>query len=198
MAKNRGNPKRSENEMARDRALVAELHLKGLNFEKITDELNNRILVKYTLSADTISRDYYANVKAWNEEALVPTGADLAEQETRLRMVEVEAWAAWDRSKDASETIREVQKLKDITDDEGKIIDQVLATETIETLIKGQVGDERFLRIILDAWDKRARIQGIYAAHKVKLEANIKEEKHVTFKMYKNVTPCSGMTRASR
>lgn len=188
MGKNYQKSKRAKHERARDRALVAEYHLKGLSFEKIKDELNNRLDVSYTISTETARLDYLTNVAHWNEQALAPTGADIAEQETRLRLVEVEAWAAWERSKDPAETIREVQKLQDITDEEGKIIDQVLATETIETLIKGQVGDEKFLRIILDAWDKRARLQGMYV-HKVKLEANITEKHEHTFKMYEGVNP---------
>lgn len=188
MASHHPNNKRDEHEVARDRALVAEYHLKGLSFPKIKDELNNRPGIRYTLGTSTVRTDYLANIEYWNEKALTPTGADIAEQEARLRIVEVEAWAAWERSKDPAESIKEVQKLQDIMDEEGKVIDQVLATETIETLMKGQVGNEKFLRIILDAWDKRAKLQGMYV-HKVKLEANITEKHEHTFKMYEGVNP---------
>lgn len=180
--------KRAKHEIARDRALVADYHLKGLSFEKIADELNNRPGIHYTISDETARRDYLANIEMWNEKALAPTGADIQEQEARLRIVEVEAWASWERSKDPAETRREVQKLKDIFNEDGEVIDQVLAVESVEKLIKGQVGDERFLRIILDCWDKRARLHGQYT-HKIQVNASIKEEKEVTFKMYEGVSP---------
>lgn len=163
--------------------------MKGLSFPKIADELNNRPGITYDLTAQTVRTDYHANIEAWNEKALKITGADIEEQEQRLRMVEVEAWAAWQKSQDPAETIKEVQKLKDIVDKEtGEVIDQVLATESVERLIKGQVGDEKFLRIILDCWDKRAKLHGMYTT-KYQIDANIKEEKEVVFKMYKGVSP---------
>ena len=185
----KGGAKRDEHERARDRLLVANYHLKGLTYVQIADELNNRHGVPYQLSAETIRRDYQANIEAWNEQALIPTGADIREQEERLRLVEVEAWAAWERSKDPAEQIKEVQKLKNIYDpDTGDVMDQVLATESIEKLIKGQTGDVSFLSVILDCWDKRARLHGMYTT-KYQINANIKEEKEITFKMYQNVSP---------
>lgn len=186
----RANDKRAKHEIARDRALVAEYRLKGLSFPQIADELNNRP-VTYTVSTSTVRRDYDKNIEAWNEKALAPTGAEIQEQKERLRLIEIEAWAAWSRSKDPAETMREVKKLQDIMGEEDgvkKVIDQVLVTETVEKLIKGQVGDERFLRIILDCWDKRARIDGQYTT-RLQVNANIREEHEVTFKMYEGVMP---------
>lgn len=181
--------KRSKHEIARDRALVAEYRLKGLSFAKIADELNNRHGVSYTITDTTVRNDYNANIEMWNDRAMVPTEADIQAQKERLRMVEVEAWAAWERSKDPAETIKEVQKMMDIYDKEtGEVIDQVLATESVEKLIKGQVGDDKFLRIVLDCWDKRAKLDGQYVT-KYQADVRVREEKEVTFKMYKGVSP---------
>ena len=187
--KRKRGPKRNAVEIARDRALVAELHLKGLTFVMIANELNNRPGIGYSIVAETVSRDYHWNIEYWNKQSSEPTGADIEQQKARLRIIEVEAWAAWERSKDPAKTIRQIKKMKDIFHEEtGEVIDQILATETVEELIKSRVGDERFLRIILDAWDKRARLDGQYV-HRIQLDANIKEEKEITFKMYEGVSP---------
>jgi len=185
----KGGGKRDDHERARDRALVAEYHLKGLSFAQIANELNNRHGVPYTLSAETVRRDYQTNIEVWNEQALTPTGADIQAQEERLRLVEVEAWAAWERSKDPAEQVREVQKLIDIYDPKtGSVVDRILATESVEKLIKGQVGDEKFLRVVLDCWDKRAKLHGMYTT-KYQIGIDVHEEKEVTYKMYGNVSP---------
>ena len=180
--------KRAPHEMERDRALVADYKLKGLTNPQVAAELNNRPGITYTLSAETIRRDYDHNIKVWTEKALETTGVDLEMQKARLALVEAEAWAAWERSKDDAEQIREIQKLKDIMDENGVVKDSVLVVESLERLVKGQVGNERYLAIVLDCVEKRAKLGGQYVT-KMHLKADIKEEKTVTYKMFEGVNP---------
>lgn len=179
---------RSKAEIARDRALVAEYHVQGLNFVQIADELNNRPGIEYAIKPDTVSRDYRANITMWNERAMTPTQADIEMQKERLRVIEVQAWSAWRRSMDPAESVRTIEKMQDIFDENGEVIDQVLATAKVDRLIKGQTGDPRFLTIVLDAWDKRAKLDGMYVT-KLQIDSRHEETKTVNIKMYKNVSP---------
>jgi hypothetical protein len=180
--------KRDALELARDRALVAQYHLKGLTFEQITDELNNRPGISYTISASTVKRDYQKNIDAWNERAMESTGADRQEQLIRLQLVEQEAWAAWERSKKPAEQTKEVERLRDLLDENGDPYDQAVVLESVERISKGQVGNEKYLRIVLDCWDKRSRLKGLYQ-DSLRVDANIREERTVNVKMFHGVTP---------
>jgi hypothetical protein len=184
----RNSRKRDELEIARDRALVAEYRLKGLSYRQIADELNNRPGIFYTVSDTTVQRDYQANIAMWNERAMEPTGADRREQLIRLEMVEAEAWAAWEQSKKPAEQTKEVERLRDLYDENGDVYDQAVLLESVERISRGQVGNERYLRIILDCWDKRSRLKGLYE-DRVKIEADIREERTLNVKMYHGVAP---------
>lgn len=180
--------KRDELAIARDRALVAEYHLKGLSLRQIADELNNRPSVPYTVSESTVQRDYQANIMAWNEQAAELTGADVQEQLLRLNFVEQEAWAAWERSKKPAEQTKEVERLRDLYDENGDPYDQAVLLESVERISKGQVGNEKFLRLILDCWDKRSRLKGLYQ-DRLSIKADIREERTLNVKMFHGVTP---------
>lgn len=180
--------KRDPLAIARDRALVAEYRLKGLSLRQIADELNNRPGITYTVSDSTVQRDYQANIAMWNEQAVELTGADVQEQLIRLNLVEQEAWAAWEKSKKPAEQTKEVERLRDLYDENGDVHDQAVLLESVERISKGQVGNEKFLRIILDCWDKRSRLKGLYQ-DKLSIKADIREERTLNVKMYHGVTP---------
>jgi len=180
----RSNKKRDKHEIERDRYLVADLHAKGLNFQQITDELNNRYGISYSISPTTVRRDYEWNLKRWRKQALVPTQADIEEQLIGLRQTRAEAWAAWERSKQDSEQVREVQRLMQKVEDDPN--DAVLVTETIETLRKGQSGNDRFLKIVIDCWDREARLKGLYTD---RLHVQVEKKEEIQIKMYGHVSP---------
>ena len=180
--------KRSSIEIERDRALVAEYHVKGLSLRKITDELNNRRSVSYTVSTSTVERDYHANIKRWRKVALVPTEADMQEQLLAIRQVKVEAWAAWERSKQDAEQVKEIQELEQILDKNLKPVDAVMVTKQIETLRRGQAGQDKFLKLVIDCIDRESRLKGLYT-DKVHVAVDKKEEITHTYKMFGHVSP---------
>ncbi len=180
----RKSNKRDSNEIARDRYLVAGLHAKGMSLHQIANELNNRHGITYTISPSTVSRDYQANIKVWREKALIPTAADVEEQLVAVRQTKLEAWAAWERSKEDAEQIKEIQELQELVDADPP--DTVLVTKTIETLRKGQVGNDRFLKIVIDCIDRESKLKGLYT-DRVHLQIDKTEE--ITYKMYSHVSP---------
>lgn len=179
--------KRDKLEIARDRALVAEYHLKGMSFAQIAEALNSRPGIHYTISDSTALRDYNANIEMWNERTMETTGADREEQLLRLQMVEAEAWSAWERSKKPAEQVKEVEKLREMGESDDPR-DRDLVIESIERISKGQVGNEKFLRIVLDCWDKRSRLKGLYQ-DSLRVDANIREERTINLKMFHGVSP---------
>ncbi len=178
--------KRSRIEIERDRSLVAEYHAKGLSLRSITDELNNRVSIKYTLSTSTIERDYHANIELWRKAALVPTTSDIQEQLVSVRLVKVEAWAAWERSKDGTEQVKEIQELEKILDDNLVPIDSIMITKQIETLRRGSAGNDKYLKLVIDCIDRESRLKGLYT-ERVQVLVDKKEE--IIFKMYQGVSP---------
>ncbi len=188
MQKNSSNSpkKRSRIEIERDRSIVAEYHAKGLSLRSITDELNNRPGIHYTLSTSTIERDYHANIERWRKAALVPTTIDIQEQLVSVRLVKVEAWAAWERSKDGSEQVKEIQGLEKILDDDREPVDAIMVTKQIETLRKGSAGNDKYLKLVIDCIDRESRLKGLYT-ERVQVSVDKKEE--IVFKMYQGVSP---------
>ena len=82
--------------------------------------------------------------------------------------------------------IQELQELVDADPDDADPPDAVMITKTIETLRKGQVGNDRFLKIIIDCIDREARLKGLYT-ERVHLQIDKTEE--ITYKMYTHVSP---------
>jgi len=146
--------KRSHSEIARDRALVAELWFKGgLSDREIADELNQREGVDYTLTRRMIS---YERDRIVKEYAEAHEGADtnfwIEEAVMRTYMVEAAAWKGWEASLKPRE--RKIVRSGYTGDSDF---------ESTEKLIENNIGDKGFLKIVLDAIAQRNKLRGIGA-----------------------------------
>ena len=103
---------------------VAELTLKGLTQAEIAGRLS--------VTQPTVSNDLKAIRAAWRQASLRDFDASYSEQLEMLRLIQREAWAAWERSKEPAHTA---------------VIDGADAGEPSKTrqTIKRQAGDYRFL-----------------------------------------------------
>ena len=111
----------------------------------------------------TVSNDIQAIEREWvmqrasNLEASKQRAISVIDQE------EAEAWEAWDRSKQPSKqvTSRELQ-----TGVDPKTGEPVVLRGKQDTVLKEQTGDPRYLQIVNECEDRRAKILGTYAAQR--------------------------------
>jgi len=177
--------KRTDLEIARDRALVAELYLTGdYSDQQIAEFLNNRPGIGYEISRQTVTVDRRRLLEQLQEEGKENTGVWLQEEIFRLNVVEREAWEAWKKSTEQSKIIKEIEEL--LKDKDGNPLNGTyeLVKSKIETVIQDSVGDANFLKIVLDCVEKRARLRGLY-----KFQARIETDTEVRVKAYHVFSP---------
>lgn len=88
-------PKRTTTERERDRRLIAEYYLTGRSIYQITDELNARQDVTYTLSSKQVWYDLRLIRERWVKSGLRDFDRAQAQELERIDRLEQEHWAAW-------------------------------------------------------------------------------------------------------
>jgi hypothetical protein len=88
-------PKRTTTERERDRRLIAEYYLTGRSIYQITDELNARQDVTYTLSSKQVWYDLRLIRERWVKSGLRDFDKAQAQEIERIDRLEREHWAAW-------------------------------------------------------------------------------------------------------
>ena len=146
--------KRTNSQIARDRALVAELYYKGgLTDQAIANELNSRVGVEYTLTKRMIS---YERSRIIQEYSKAHEDADqnywIEEAVMRTYMVESAAWKGWE----ASLKPKEKRMVKTGYHGDSDF-------EEVQELVEHSIGDKGFLQIILSAVAERNKLRGIGA-----------------------------------
>lgn len=177
--------KRTDLEIARDRALIAELYLTGdYSDQKITEFMNSRPGIGYEISRQTVTVDRKRLLEQLQEEGKENTGLWLQEEIFKLSIVEREAWEAWKKSTEETRVVKEIEEL--LTDKDGVPIDEhnELVLSKVETLISQNVGNPKWLQVILDCVEKRSRLRGLY-----KFQARIETDTEVRVKTYYSFSP---------
>ena len=179
--------KRTDLEIARDRALIAELHYKGLKDPEITELINNRPGINYQLSQQSIYRDRTELLNQLHEEGLENTGVWLQEEIFRLTVIEKEAWNAWQESNQDISSKKINKILREHYEGEGKdreLIDSEMIIKSIEEFVMSRPREPKWLMIILDCVEKRAKLRGLY-----KFQARIEIDHEIRTKTYKEWSP---------
>lgn len=177
--------KRTDLEIARDRALIAELYLTGdYSDQQIADLMNGRPGVGYEISRQTVTVDRKRLIEQLQEEGKDNTAVWLQEEIFRLNVVEREAWEAWKKSAGQIRVVKEIEEL--LRDKEGLPVKDgySLVVSKIETVLQDSVGEAKFLVIVLDCIEKRARLRGLY-----KFQARIETDTEVRIKAYHVFSP---------
>ena len=130
-----------------DRQMVARLSLEGLSTHKIAEKMN--------VSQRTVCRDLDVIRREWRERSVEMLDEVKARELAKLDRIEAEAWEAYWRT---------------TTNKEKRVVERRPGPKggdytKIET--EGQAGDPRFLKIILDCQERRAKILGTDAPTKV-------------------------------
>jgi hypothetical protein len=161
--------KRDETQLEQDRALLAELMYKNPTWthQRLTDEINK--LRGLDLTRQQITYD----IGVLKERALERTKEKmegiLADELTRLDVLEATLWEAFEISKD---------------DVKRQIIDEIVSeadgdeelkrrVSSIRTVREFTPGDRKLLADILDVQKERRKIIGAYAPAKIGLEADV-------------------------
>lgn len=138
--------RRKPAEIARHRRKEADLYLKGWLQVDIADELG--------INQATVSRDLKALHKDWLASALIDFDRAKARELAKVARLEREYWAAWERSCEDAETVRQEANRDSGT---GKVV----------RTRKGQAGDPRFLLGVQWCIGKRCEILGVDAPTKI-------------------------------
>jgi hypothetical protein len=138
----------------KDIAEVAELHRQGLTFREIAARRGRAVQWAW--------RRYHEALAQWREDSTQAVADLTAEINSQLKLVQREAYAAWERSKVDQERRRAKKRAGPPTIGEdgnpikGKLIDTVEETE-----VRKRDGDPRHLDVALRAVEKRMRLFGL-------------------------------------
>lgn len=132
--------RRSNDQRLSDQTKIAELYLRGLKQYQIAEAME--------MTESTVSRDLDAIRAQWKESPLIDFNEAVQRELAVLDIIQAQAFEAWEKSKED-----EVFKMQ--SGGEG-----LEARGTISR--RSRVGDEKYLKIIRDCVDTRAKLLGLY------------------------------------
>ncbi len=150
--------KRSQAQKEADMELIARERTRGRSLLDIVSMIRADITRPYELSLSQVRADYLKVVAMWRENAQDYVQAGKARIVAELDAVIVEAWDSFEKSK-AERTLRRVKRKSGVTGDAGG------TEQTVQTEV--QNGDPRFLEVITNCVDKKAKVLGVIAPTKV-------------------------------
>jgi hypothetical protein len=130
-------------ELIMRRQRVAELHLQGWSQQCIANEVGT--------VQSVVFNDLKQIRKEWREAAIRDFDAMRDEELRRLERIEKEAWSAWERSQKPQQSAR-------VSDKEGG---------KGHKTVKAQVGNPRFIEVVLKCIESRRAMLGLDAPTKI-------------------------------
>lgn len=143
---------RTKDQKKRDRAIIADMYLKGFNQFDIGDEVG--------ISQPQVACDLKVIRKQWLESTIKDFDEAKAKELAKLDTLEQEAWGAWEQSKLDKETESE-----EFTR-EGKKTKNKAKIAKINIKKEGQTGNPAYLAIVKDCIKRRCDILGLDAPKK--------------------------------
>ena len=152
-------PRRDKVEIANRRQKVAEFYLRGMYQADIAAEVG--------VDQATISRDLAGLRKEWLQSALVDINEAKAKELAKIDQLEVEYWAAWERSKLNAEVevIEQIGNRRKPKAGEKDTDEPAIVPERLKKYkrVEGQSGNPAFLAGIQWCITKRCDILGLDA-----------------------------------
>lgn len=160
--------KRSSQQRESDTTFCAEMFLRGGQYREIAKALNERnakLGLDYTVGHTMVYHDIKKTLIQWKKEQMSDMSDYVAAEIKKLDRIENEAWNAWDKSKSPLKRTKERNSKKpNKMDAEMNEPDYYgYSEETIEETS----GDPRFLDILLNCQQRRAKLLGFDAPSKV-------------------------------
>jgi len=177
---------RSQNQIERDRARVAELSLQGYTNVEIAGILSSEN--GYKVTPNNVKYDLDKVRKGWLATQRQTYNALVAQDLHRIEVLENEAWRAWRSSIEGSTSIT-IERVARIVEDglsNGEQPDMIVS-KIKETTVAGGAGNPAFLDQIIKIQQERRKVTGVYAPSKFGIDINKKTE--LLIKGYGQVSP---------
>lgn len=110
------------------------------------------------IHVDTVNNDLRAIRLKWQAQNLESYNTLMHQELERLARIEREAWEGWERSKQKQEDKTTFLSPVERGDEGGS----AMAVSGAQVSLRGQNGDPRFLKIVQDCADQRAKLLGLY------------------------------------
>lgn len=165
-----GYNKRSEEQRIYDVRFCADLFLRGYSYREIADALNRDLSARgvgYTISFQMVYYDLQQCLIEWKRERLETIDEYVTQELRKLDKMEVELWEAWERSKTGKtrEKNRQNAKPRKVLEDGDNPGYYGYEETTTET----SAGNPRFLDLLLNVQQRRAKMLGFDAPIKVEI-----------------------------
>ena len=161
--------KRTKEQQEYDIAFCANLFLRGYTYREIADALNADLKkrnVGYTIAHTMVYYDMQQALIEWKRERMTDIDDYVTQELRKLDKMEVEAWGAWEASKQGKERKknRTSAKPRKVLTEEERTADWYGYDETTN---ETSAGNPRFLDILLNVQQRRAKLLGFDAPVKI-------------------------------
>ena len=162
--------KRTKDQRELDLAFCSNLFLRGYTYREISERLNEenaRRGVGYTITTQMVYWDMQQLLIEWKRERMENIDDYVTQELRKLDKMEVELWEAWERSKTGKlrEKNRQNAKPRKVLEDGDN--PEYYGYE--ETTTETSAGNPRFLDLLLNVQQRRAKMLGFDAPIKVEI-----------------------------
>ena len=166
-----GYNKRSEEQRDYDIAFCSDLFLRGYTYRDIVAALNADLKkrgIAYTISLAMVYYDLQQCLIEWKRERLDNIDDYVTQELQKLDKMEVELWEAWENSKTGKrrEKNRTSAKPRKVLTEDEKTADWYGYNETTN---ETSAGNPRFLDLLLNVQQRRAKMLGYDAPVKIEI-----------------------------
>lgn len=166
-----GYNKRSEEQRAYDIKFCADLFLRGYSYRDIADSLNRDLSARgmgYTITFQMVYYDLQQCLIEWKRERLETIDEYVTQELRKLDKMEQQAWEAWEKSKNGKICTKErTGKGRSIKAGTGN--DDPEYHGYNETATETSAGNPRFLDLLLNIQQRRAKMLGFDAPVKIEI-----------------------------
>lgn len=163
--------KRSGEQQDYDIAFCSNLFLRGYTYREIAKALNDDLARRgagYTITHTMVYYDMQQTLIAWKRERMDNIDDYVTQELKKLDRIEIELWDAWEKSKTGRERIKNRKSArpnKPLTENEA-IHDWYGYDEKMN---ESSAGNPRFLDLLLNVQQRRAKLLGFDAPLKIEL-----------------------------
>ena len=166
-----GYNKRSEEQRIYDVRFCADLFLRGYSYREIADALNRDLSARgvgYTISFQMVYYDLQQCLIEWKLERLETIDEYVTQELRKLDKMEQQAWEAWEVSKTGKlRTKEKTNRGRPIKTDATDGDPEYYGYD--ETTVETSAGNPRFLDLLLNIQQRRAKMLGFDAPIKVEI-----------------------------
>ena len=166
-----GYNKRSEEQRIYDIRFCSDLFLRGYSYREIADALNRDLSARgmgYTITFQMVYYDLQQCLIEWKRERLDNIDEKVTQELRKLDKMEQQAWEAWEASKTGKMRTKErTNKGRPIKTDAEDSDPEYYGYN--ETATETSAGNPRFLDLLLNIQQRRAKMLGFDAPVKIEI-----------------------------